>query len=67
MPYPTEGKKYYRLPDRENHAQTADAREIKHLLNAVTDTHPSKTDPLGMYTGMPADPYDTPVQDVDDL
>ena len=25
------------------------------------------TDPLGSYTGRPADPYETPVQDADDL
>ena len=27
----------------------------------------SNTDPLGMYTGVPKDPTDTPVQDADDL
>lgn len=27
----------------------------------------SDTDPLGMYTGVPEDPFDTPVQDADDL
>lgn len=25
------------------------------------------TDPQGMYTGVPIDPYEIPVQDVDDL
>ena len=25
------------------------------------------TDPQGSYTGLPADPYDVPVQDADDL
>ncbi len=25
------------------------------------------TDPLGMWTGVPDDPYDLPVQDADDL
>ena len=25
------------------------------------------TDPLGMWTGVPTDPYDEPVQDADDL
>ncbi len=25
------------------------------------------TDPLGMWTGVPDDPYELPVQDVDDL
>lgn len=27
----------------------------------------AKTDPQGSYTGTPADPYEVPVQDVDDL
>lgn len=26
-----------------------------------------KTDPQGMYTGVPENPYDDPVQDADDL
>ncbi len=26
-----------------------------------------KTDPQGMYTGVPDDPYEQPVQDADDL
>ncbi len=67
QPFPTDGKKYYRLPDRHNHARKTDAHEIQNLTNDVTDTHPSITDPLGMYTGMPADPYELPIQDVDDL
>lgn len=28
---------------------------------------PSGTDPLGMYTGIPEDRFELPVQDVDDL
>ena len=28
---------------------------------------PSKTDPQGSYTGLPEDPLEVPVQDVDDL
>ena len=27
----------------------------------------SDTDPLGSYTGQPADPFESPVQDADDL
>lgn len=27
----------------------------------------AKVDPQGSYTGTPADPYETPVQDADDL
>lgn len=36
------------------------AREMSQL------GHP-KTDPQGSWTGQPADPYDVPVQDADDL
>lgn len=32
-----------------------------------TKQKPSKTDPLGSYTGVPKDPMDTPTQDADDL
>lgn len=28
---------------------------------------PSHTDPQGMYTGVPEEPYEVPVQDADDL
>lgn len=28
---------------------------------------PSRTDPEGMYTGRPSDPFDRPQQDADDL
>ena len=28
---------------------------------------PSNTDPNGMYTGVPRDPFEKPVQDADDL
>jgi len=31
------------------------------------DRQPSDTDPLGMWTGVPEDPFETPVQDADDL
>lgn len=27
----------------------------------------SKSDPLGMYTGVPENPYEEPIQDADDL
>lgn len=30
-------------------------------------SHSIKTDPQGMYTGVPENPYDLPVQDADDL
>jgi hypothetical protein len=28
---------------------------------------PTQVDPQGMYTGVPRDPYEKPVQDADDL
>lgn len=34
---------------------------------AMTDFSAEKTDPQGSYTGCPADPEETPVQDADDL
>ena len=35
---------------------------------SVADTNiPSVTDPSGMYTGVPSDPNEKPVQDADDL
>ena len=69
IPYDT-GKKYYRLPDHENNTNRYDAnthRLTDPAVKAVTDTVPSSTDPLGMYTGMPEDPDTMPVQDADDL
>lgn len=45
----------------------------KVFLNIIDDksgaTYNGKsfTDPLGMYTGVPEDPHEKPVQDVDDL
>lgn len=33
----------------------------------LTDLRDDRTDPLGSYTGRPADPRETPVQDADDL
>lgn len=33
----------------------------------VPDFQKPKTDPQGSYTGVPADRYETPVQDADDL
>ena len=40
------------------------ARKLKKLLG---QTVPSKTDPLGSYTGKPEEPGEAPVQDADDL
>lgn len=36
-------------------------------VEAMLDTPPSHTDVQGMYTGVPWDEWDEPVQDADDL
>lgn len=45
-------------------------KKQKVYLNIIDNSEydgASKTDPLGMYTGVPENPYDEPVQDADDL
>ena len=37
------------------------------LVSSLIHPHPSKTDPLGSWTGIPTDEDDLPVQDADDL
>ena len=37
------------------------------IVDGISYDGKSDTDPLGMYTGVPEDPYDEPVQDADDL
>ena len=37
------------------------------LVTRLIHQLPSKTDPMGMYTGHPVDEYEGPVQDADDL
>lgn len=36
-------------------------------VQEIVNTPPSFTDPQGSWTGLPADPYEVPVQDADDL
>ncbi len=43
-------------------------RRINKRLEGFMSTMASpETDPQGMYTGVPEDPYEVPVQDADDL
>jgi len=42
-------------------------QEKQQLSDVGRIMHNSVTDPLGMYTGNPEDPYEVPVQDADDL
>lgn len=43
------------------------AKKPKPYKVADIELSSPQTDPQGMYTGIPADPYDEPVQDADDL
>ena len=45
---------------RQENKAMEKAREMSQFTAA-------KTDPLGSWTGRPLDPYEVPVQDVDDL
>ena len=37
------------------------------IVDSIRYDGKSDTDPLGMYTGVPEDPYEKPIQDADDL
>lgn len=37
------------------------------LTSSLAHPHPSATDPLGSWTGIPENPEEMPVQDADDL
>lgn len=37
------------------------------ILNSIVHPQPSKEDPNGMYTGLPVEYGEVPVQDADDL
>lgn len=41
--------------------------EISDRVQEIISIKNVKTDPNGSYTGVPLNPYDKPVQDVDDL
>ncbi len=42
-------------------------KAIMDKVMGLMNKEPSKTDPLGSYTGMPVNPHEVPVQDEDDL
>ena len=42
-------------------------KQVMDKVDDVMNKAPSKTDPLGSYTGMPVNPHEVPVQDADDL
>ncbi len=51
--------------DKDNDNDNDENSNHKHDLSELNGT--SFTDPLGSYTGIPENPYEKPVQDVDDL
>lgn len=42
-------------------------QNVPEMNNLSNKSHEIKTDPMGSYTGRPANPYEKPVQDADDL
>lgn len=48
------------MEQRKEEKPMQKAKELSHFMAA-------KTDPQGSWTGRPVDPYEVPVQDVDDL
>ena len=42
-------------------------RRVDFSMKPGDDRDRIETNPYGSYTGVPSDPYDIPVQDVDDL
>ena len=47
--------------------RSAKEARVKKKMWEMTDIPTSETDPNGSYTGKPADKYEKPVQDADDL
>lgn len=51
----------------ENKPSNEKVARINRKLAAFMVNIAPETDPQGMYTGVPEDPYEKPVQDADDL
>lgn len=51
---------------REKKEKVPENRAMDKAMD-MTIWQSAKTDPQGSYTGTPADPYEVPVQDADDL
>ncbi len=62
-------KQHVRLTIVDDASQLCDKEQDSMVKVDVPlyDGHTPKTDPFGSYTGVSADPYEVPVQDVDDL
>lgn len=51
----------------EQHAKKEPQKKAEQVAEAFVKASSFQTDPLGSYTGKTLDPYEKPVQDVDDL
>jgi len=51
----------------DKHPSNEKIQRINKKLQGFMAASSVETDPQGMYTGVPADPYEKPVQDADDL
>ena len=57
-------KKYVNKSSQNSHKPQ---ERVKFTVNMSEGRERIDTDPYGSYTGVPNDPYEEPVQDVDDL
>ncbi len=73
-PQPDNGTKAYKYKTRKEHVRLKilDDTNVSYNDSSLEEKLPiydgqTKTDPFGSYTGVCANPYEVPVQDVDDL
>ena len=55
------------LPMQKKTPQKKSVLKQSSVLNSIVHPRPSKEDPNGMYTGLPVEYGEIPVQDADDL
>ena len=60
-------KKQEKNVNNSSHNSKNTARRAEFSMNTSEDQKRIDTDPFGSYTGVPDDPFDVPIQDVDDL
>ncbi len=53
--------------EKENLRSSENPSKAKEAAQAFVSEDNAATDPLGSWTGSPADPGETPIQDADDL
>ena len=58
---------FERIGQMELEKRAEKEARVKAKIKEMANIPPSETDPNGSYTGKPADKFDKPVQDADDL